>query len=136
MDAAMPKESSRRGVGEMSVATSPSGATTAICYFLEQATRPQSIIEQLKIIEPLTKPAANGRARPTLSRGVPSLLGCGFPASPPPPGARAPTVSPVRGDGGFDHIGEDVLSKVFSVVTITVHSQAKGDPLGQTRHRF
>jgi nitroimidazol reductase NimA-like FMN-containing flavoprotein (pyridoxamine 5'-phosphate oxidase superfamily) len=41
------------------------------------------------------------------------------------------------GDGGFHHVGrKDVLSEVFSVVPTTVYSHAKGDPFGQTRHRF
>jgi general stress protein 26 len=41
------------------------------------------------------------------------------------------------GDGGFHHGGsEDILSEVFSVVPTTVYAHAKGDPFGQTRHRF
>jgi nitroimidazol reductase NimA-like FMN-containing flavoprotein (pyridoxamine 5'-phosphate oxidase superfamily) len=41
------------------------------------------------------------------------------------------------GDGGFHQVGrKDVLSEVFSVVPTTVYSHAKGDPFGQTRHRF
>jgi general stress protein 26 len=40
-------------------------------------------------------------------------------------------------DGGFRHEGsEDHVSEVFSVVPSTVYAYAKGDPFGQTRHRF
>jgi hypothetical protein len=35
-------------------------------------------------------------------------------------------------DGRWD----DPLSEVFSVVPTTVYSYAKGDPFGQTTHRF
>jgi hypothetical protein len=41
------------------------------------------------------------------------------------------------GDGGFRHdAGDDSVSEVFSVVPTTICSHAKGDPFGQTRHRF
>ena len=60
---------------------------------------PGSIIEQLKIIDPLTNPTAHGGSRSDAFHVVvPSLPGYGFWASPPPP-VGAPTVSPVRGPG-------------------------------------
>jgi general stress protein 26 len=41
------------------------------------------------------------------------------------------------GGGGFLHSAEDdFVSEVFSVVPTTIYSHAKGDPFGQTRHRF
>jgi nitroimidazol reductase NimA-like FMN-containing flavoprotein (pyridoxamine 5'-phosphate oxidase superfamily) len=41
------------------------------------------------------------------------------------------------GDGGFHHgANSDILSEVFSVVPTTIYAHAKGDPFGQTRHRF
>lgn len=39
-------------------------------------------------------------------------------------------------DGGFRHIGEGVASEVFSVTPTKIYAHAKGDPFGQTRHRF
>jgi nitroimidazol reductase NimA-like FMN-containing flavoprotein (pyridoxamine 5'-phosphate oxidase superfamily) len=40
-------------------------------------------------------------------------------------------------DGGFSHDGGDeVGSEVFSVVPTKIFAHAKGDPFGQTRHRF
>jgi nitroimidazol reductase NimA-like FMN-containing flavoprotein (pyridoxamine 5'-phosphate oxidase superfamily) len=39
-------------------------------------------------------------------------------------------------DGGFRHIGEGVPSEVFSVTPTKIYAHAKGDPSGQTRHRF
>jgi hypothetical protein len=41
------------------------------------------------------------------------------------------------GDGGFRHgDSNDVSSEVFSVVPTTIYAHAKGDPFGQTTHRF
>ena len=41
------------------------------------------------------------------------------------------------GDGGFrDLARNDISSEVFSVVPTTTYAHAKGDPFGQTRHRF
>jgi general stress protein 26 len=40
------------------------------------------------------------------------------------------------GDGGFRHGDNDFESEVFSVVPTTVYAHAKGDPFGQTAHRF
>jgi nitroimidazol reductase NimA-like FMN-containing flavoprotein (pyridoxamine 5'-phosphate oxidase superfamily) len=39
-------------------------------------------------------------------------------------------------DGGFRRIGEGVPSEVFSVTPTRIYAHAKGDPFGQTRHRF
>jgi nitroimidazol reductase NimA-like FMN-containing flavoprotein (pyridoxamine 5'-phosphate oxidase superfamily) len=39
-------------------------------------------------------------------------------------------------DGGFRHADEDIPSEVFSVTPTKVYAHAKGDPFGQTRHRF
>jgi hypothetical protein len=58
---------------------------------------PGSVIEQLKIIEPLTNPTKHGGSAPdAFDVVIPSLPGYGFRASPPPP-AGAPTVSRARG---------------------------------------
>ena len=58
---------------------------------------PGSIIEQLKIIDPLTNPTAHGGARmDAFDVVIPSLPGQGFPAS-PPPSAGIPFGSLVRG---------------------------------------
>ena len=73
---------------------------------------PGSIIEQLKIIEPLTNPTAHGaNAADAFHLVIPSLPGHGFSASRPAPGGirphrtglggadEAPRVHPVRGAG-------------------------------------
>ena len=39
------------------------------------------------------------------------------------------------GGGGFRH-GDDIASEVFSVVPTAIYAHAKGDPFGQTKHRF
>jgi nitroimidazol reductase NimA-like FMN-containing flavoprotein (pyridoxamine 5'-phosphate oxidase superfamily) len=39
-------------------------------------------------------------------------------------------------DGGFRHIDEGIPSEVFSVTPTKIYAHAKGDPFGQTRHRF
>jgi pimeloyl-ACP methyl ester carboxylesterase len=58
---------------------------------------PGSIIEQLKIIEPLTNPTGHGgSASDAFDVVIPSLPGYGFRASPPPP-AGIPTTSHARG---------------------------------------
>jgi Epoxide hydrolase N terminus len=58
---------------------------------------PGSVIEQLKIIEPLTNPTGHGASAPdAFDVVIPSLPATGFPASPPRP-AGAPTAS--RGHG-------------------------------------
>ena len=58
---------------------------------------PGSIIEQLKIIEPLTNPTGHGGSAPdAFDVVIPSLSGYGFRASPPPP-AGTPTASHARG---------------------------------------
>jgi hypothetical protein len=58
---------------------------------------PGSIIEQLKIIEPLTNPTEHGgSASDAFDVVIPSLPATGFRASPPPP-AGAPTASPAPG---------------------------------------
>jgi hypothetical protein len=42
-----------------------------------------------------------------------------------------------RGASGFHNLNRnDIVSEVFSVVPTTVYAHAKGDPFGQTRHRF
>ena len=41
------------------------------------------------------------------------------------------------GGGGFLHDAKDEIgSEVFSVVPTTIYAHSKGDPFGQTRHRF
>jgi nitroimidazol reductase NimA-like FMN-containing flavoprotein (pyridoxamine 5'-phosphate oxidase superfamily) len=42
----------------------------------------------------------------------------------------------MAGDSGFQDDGSDFVSEVFSVVPTTIYAHAKGDPFGQTRHRF
>jgi nitroimidazol reductase NimA-like FMN-containing flavoprotein (pyridoxamine 5'-phosphate oxidase superfamily) len=39
-------------------------------------------------------------------------------------------------DGGFRHAGEGIPSEVFSVTPTKIYAHVKGDPFGQTRHRF
>ena len=52
---------------------------------------PGSIIEQLKIIEPLTNPTAHGAsAADAFHLVIPSLPGYGFSGKPPPPGGIPP----------------------------------------------
>ncbi len=43
----------------------------------------------------------------------------------------------VRDDGGFRNVDEsDFRSEVFSVTPTKIYAHAKGDPFGQTTHRF
>ena len=39
-------------------------------------------------------------------------------------------------DGGFRNVDGNIASLVFSVTPTTVYAHAKGDPFGQTTHRF